>query len=291
MRMMLAAFCFALMGNLCLGAGIPVIDTTNLTQNQIAALENVAQTLKQLEEYATQLKQFEEQIRNGMGMKDLMGQFDSLFSGFKDMSNGMSLDGNSMLGQFSGYGGGTGGAVDNSNYFTSGSSGGGSGGCNYFSVSGSSGGSKLNDYSAIYGSPREFYNMEQGAVRAYQTAGAEAQIATTDEWMESLVKQQEYLTQQVNEGMSEIQKMIEEAADDEDGGTNKLLGVTNLLLAKLVEQNMVTQQMMITREVAEVTQFKNANARQQDMEAQARRIREDAESFQNQRNASQPLKW
>jgi conjugal transfer/entry exclusion protein len=290
MRMTWAALSFVLLGSLGHGSGIPVIDSSNLTQTQISALENVAQTLKQLEEYATQLKQFEEQIRNGMGLQDIIGQFNGLFSDFRNISNNISVGGNSMLGQFSGYGGGAGGAVDGSNYFTSGLGEGGSGGSNYFAASGS-GGSNLNSYSAIYGSPKEFYAMEQGALRAYQTAGAEAQIATTDEWMQSLVRQQEYLNQQINEGMADIQRMIEEAADDEEGGTNKLLGVTNLLLAKLIEQNMVIQQMMITREVAEVTQFKNANARQQDMEAQARRIREDAESFQNQRTGTRALTW
>ena len=45
-------------------AGIPVIDTTNLAQTTISAMEAVNQTLKQIEEYALQLKQYEDQIKN-----------------------------------------------------------------------------------------------------------------------------------------------------------------------------------------------------------------------------------
>ena len=35
-------------------AGIPVIDGTNLSQNIMTAIESVAQTLKQIEQYSTQ---------------------------------------------------------------------------------------------------------------------------------------------------------------------------------------------------------------------------------------------
>lgn len=45
-------------------AGIPVIDTTNLAQTTISAMEAVNQTLKQIEEYALQLQQYEDQIKN-----------------------------------------------------------------------------------------------------------------------------------------------------------------------------------------------------------------------------------
>ena len=45
-------------------SGIPVIDTANLSQNMMTALEEVAQTLKQIEEYATQLQQYENMLQN-----------------------------------------------------------------------------------------------------------------------------------------------------------------------------------------------------------------------------------
>lgn len=47
-----------------LAAGIPVIDSSNLRQNMVSSLESVAQTLKQIEEYRTQLLQYENQLRN-----------------------------------------------------------------------------------------------------------------------------------------------------------------------------------------------------------------------------------
>lgn len=40
-------------------AGIPVIDGGNLAQNIIGVLESINQTLKQIEEYETQLQQYE----------------------------------------------------------------------------------------------------------------------------------------------------------------------------------------------------------------------------------------
>lgn len=43
-------------------AGIPVIDGGNLTQNILTAIESVAQTLKQAEEYAKQVEQYKTQL-------------------------------------------------------------------------------------------------------------------------------------------------------------------------------------------------------------------------------------
>jgi P-type conjugative transfer protein TrbJ len=44
-------------------AGVPVIDGTNLTQNVMTAVEEVAQTLKQVQEYGTQLEQYSTQLQ------------------------------------------------------------------------------------------------------------------------------------------------------------------------------------------------------------------------------------
>ena len=45
-------------------AGIPTFDTLNFSQTTISAIENVAQTLKQIEQYRTQLQQYENMIQN-----------------------------------------------------------------------------------------------------------------------------------------------------------------------------------------------------------------------------------
>lgn len=44
--------------------GFPVIDAANVTQTAVSAIENVSQTLKQVEAYVLQLQQYEDQIRN-----------------------------------------------------------------------------------------------------------------------------------------------------------------------------------------------------------------------------------
>lgn len=45
-------------------AGIPVIDGANLQQTVLTASENVAQTIKQIEQYQTQLQQYENMLKN-----------------------------------------------------------------------------------------------------------------------------------------------------------------------------------------------------------------------------------
>jgi P-type conjugative transfer protein TrbJ len=45
-------------------AGIPVIDAANLSQTIVSAIENVAATLKQIQQYQTQLQQYENMIQN-----------------------------------------------------------------------------------------------------------------------------------------------------------------------------------------------------------------------------------
>lgn len=46
--------------------GIPVFDAANMKHNALSALEAVNQTIKQLEEYALQLQQYEDQIKNSI---------------------------------------------------------------------------------------------------------------------------------------------------------------------------------------------------------------------------------
>jgi len=44
--------------------GIPVVDAANISQTTVAAVENVSQTLKQIQQYQTQLQQYENMIKN-----------------------------------------------------------------------------------------------------------------------------------------------------------------------------------------------------------------------------------
>lgn len=54
----------ALLSTIPVSAGIPVIDGANLANTIITALEEVAQTYKQIEEYKTQLDQYELELTN-----------------------------------------------------------------------------------------------------------------------------------------------------------------------------------------------------------------------------------
>lgn len=45
-------------------AGLPVIDSANLSQNVVTALENVSHTAKQIQQYQTQLRQYENMLIN-----------------------------------------------------------------------------------------------------------------------------------------------------------------------------------------------------------------------------------
>ena len=72
-------------------AGIPVIDSSNLRQNMVTSLESAAQTLKQIEEYRTQLKQYENQLRNTLAPSAYI--WDQAVSTVKNLRTAMnSLD-------------------------------------------------------------------------------------------------------------------------------------------------------------------------------------------------------
>ncbi len=69
-------------------AGIPVIDGANLTQTVMSAVENVAQTLKQIEQYRTQLQQYENMIQNTVAPAAyIWDQAESTISGLMNAVN------------------------------------------------------------------------------------------------------------------------------------------------------------------------------------------------------------
>lgn len=66
-RRQIAGIALALLlaaSNPAMSTGIPVIDGANLSQNLITAIENVAHTLKQIQQYRTQLQQYENMLQN-----------------------------------------------------------------------------------------------------------------------------------------------------------------------------------------------------------------------------------
>ena len=60
----IVAVLFAMLGTNANAGGIPVIDAVNVQQTTVAAIENVSQTLKQIQQYQTQPQQYENMIRN-----------------------------------------------------------------------------------------------------------------------------------------------------------------------------------------------------------------------------------
>ena len=64
LALLLALFAGPAMTTPTHAAGIPVIDTANLSQTVISSIEAVAQTLKQIQQYQTQLQQYENMLQN-----------------------------------------------------------------------------------------------------------------------------------------------------------------------------------------------------------------------------------
>ena len=68
--------------------GIPVFDGANVTQATISAFEEVTQTLKQIEQYTTQLQQLEDQIINSTAPAQfLYAQADRTMKRISDLQN------------------------------------------------------------------------------------------------------------------------------------------------------------------------------------------------------------
>ncbi len=51
-------------------AGIPVVDGVNLSQTTVSAIQNVAAVTKQIEQYKTQLQQYQIMLRNSAAPAD-----------------------------------------------------------------------------------------------------------------------------------------------------------------------------------------------------------------------------
>ena len=90
--------------------GIPVLDVSNLAQSTISALEAVQQTIKQVEQYALQVQQWENEVKNTLApaayiwskaqktmskAQDLQGQLNSYSTmGQSDLERHLSKFGN-----------------------------------------------------------------------------------------------------------------------------------------------------------------------------------------------------
>lgn len=64
------AVAFGLSAGFSSAGGIPAFDGANVTQTTITALENVAQTMKQINQYKTQLEQYERQLKDAKNLSN-----------------------------------------------------------------------------------------------------------------------------------------------------------------------------------------------------------------------------
>ncbi|MCW5239100.1 P-type conjugative transfer protein TrbJ [Verminephrobacter eiseniae] len=84
-------------------AGIPVIDSINLSQNVVTAIESVVQTLKQIDQYNTQLQQYQNQLQNTMAPTAyIWDQAQSTINGLMDATNTLNYYKN-QLGSLDSY--------------------------------------------------------------------------------------------------------------------------------------------------------------------------------------------
>lgn len=86
----MSLFLWALSPGSAISGGIPVMDSTNLTQNIMGVLQNVMQTMKQVKEYQTQMDQYQTQLQNTLSpstfvwddaqgtIMDILGTIDTL---------------------------------------------------------------------------------------------------------------------------------------------------------------------------------------------------------------------
>lgn len=75
--------CLFLAPSYVCSGGIPVIDGANLSQNMLTAVEEIAQTLKQVQEYKTQMDQYERQVNNSLDFDEFL--WDEADSTISDM--------------------------------------------------------------------------------------------------------------------------------------------------------------------------------------------------------------
>jgi P-type conjugative transfer protein TrbJ len=216
-NLLAAAFLFFMLAAQVNAGGIPVIDVTNITQTTISAVENVSQTLKQLEQYQTQLQQYEDQIRNTLApsvylwdqanqvMSKVLSTIDTLES-YRQQAG--SID--AYLAKF-----------QDVNYYRS---------------------------SPCFG-PNGCTEEEMQALLQSQTAGSEAQKWANDALIKGLELQQSQL-QQDADNLVLLQRSAETAQ-----GRMEAIQLTNQLASEQASQLMQIRSLLLAQQAAEVARL------------------------------------
>lgn len=212
-----AALLFFMSAALVNAGGIPVIDVTNIGQTTISAMENVSQTLKQLEQYQTQLRQYEDQIRNTITpstylwdqasriMERVLGTVDTL-ENYRRQAG--SID--AYLAKF-----------QDVNYYRG---------------------------SACFG-PNGCTEQEMETLRGSQTAGSEAQKWANDAAVKGIELQQSRL-QQDADNLVRLQRSAETAQ-----GRMEAIQLTNQLASEQASQLMQIRSLLLAQQAAEVARL------------------------------------
>ena len=212
-----AIFLLLLLGARVEAGGIPVIDVTNITQTTIAALENVKQTLQQIDQYRTQLQQYEDQVRNTLApaaylwdqtnqiMQKVVSTIDTL-ENYKQQAG--SID--AYLARF-----------QDVNYYRS---------------------------SPCFG-PNGCTEAEMATLRQSQTAGSEAQKWANDAAIKGIELQQSQLKQDADK-LVQLQQSAETAQ-----GRMEAIQLTNQLASEQAAQLMQIRSLLLAQQAAEVARL------------------------------------
>jgi P-type conjugative transfer protein TrbJ len=201
--------------SMSVNAGVPVIDGTNLSQNILSAIEDVAQTIKQVEQYGTQLQQYENEIKNTIAPAAYI--WDQAQSTMNLLRN----------------------ATDTLNY--------------YKNQAGNIGGylSKFQDVSYYRSSP--CYSgggcspAEQAAIEQSQVLGSQAQKRANDAMFQGLDQQQQYLQNDA----AQLQLLQSQAGGAD--GQMKAIQAGNQLASHQANQLLEIRGLMITQQNAIAT--------------------------------------
>ena len=198
-------------------AGIPVIDGANLTQTVMSAVENVAQTLKQIEQYRTQLQQYENMIQNTVAPAAyIWDQAQSTISGLMNAVNTLDYYKN-QLGSLDSY---IGKFQDVSYYKSS----------PCFSASGCS-------------------DAERAAMEQNRRLASESQKKANDALFRSLDKQQEALKADART-LEQLQSSAQGAS-----GQMQALGYANQLASQQANQLLQIRALLIAQQNAVATRM------------------------------------
>ncbi len=200
-------------------AGIPVVDGTNLSQNILSAVEAVAQTAKQIQQYQLQLQQYENQLKNTLVPKNhVWDQAQATISDLTQATNTLAYY-QQQLGSLNAYLG------------------------------------KYQDVTFYRNSPcfsgAECTSIQRDKILENQRLASESQKKANDALILSLSKQQQYLE-------SDAQQLVRlQAAAQGADGQLAAIGYSNQLASSQINQLLQIRSLLIAQQNAFAAQIQS----------------------------------